>query len=77
MKLVVEAFGFGFNPYPKPIRVWEPLGFTKPTPRTRENPHPWLRVWVSTGTGAGCPGKPQGCPSHSLQVCAGVECINW
>ena len=30
------------------------------------NPHPWTRVWVSTGRGAGCPEKPQGSPPHSL-----------
>ena len=47
-----------------------PMGLRKPTTRTRENPHPRSRVWVSTGTGAGCPGKPQGSPSHSL-------CVMW
>ena len=43
---------------------------SKPLTRTRQNPHPWLRVRVSTGTGAGCPGKPQGSPSHSLMIAA-------
>ena len=41
---------------------------SKPLTRTRQNPHPWLRVRVSTGTGAGCPGKPQGSPCHSLDL---------
>ena len=42
------------------------MGFTKPTTRDRKNPHPWLRVRVLTGTGAGCPEKPQGSPLQSL-----------
>ena len=42
------------------------MGFTKPTTRDRKKPHPWLRVWVLTGTGAGCPEKPQGSPLQSL-----------
>ena len=42
------------------------MGLRKPTTCTHKNPHLRSRVWVSTGTGAGCPGKPQGCPSHSL-----------
>ena len=42
------------------------MGFTKPTTRDCKNPHPWLRVRVLTGTGAGCPEKPQGSPLQSL-----------
>jgi len=38
-----------------------PTGFDKPIARTRQNPYLWWRVRVSTGTGTGCPGKPQGC----------------
>ena len=44
------------------------MGLRKPTTGTRENPHPRSWVWVSMGTGAGCPGKPQGSPSHSLTI---------
>ena len=29
-------------------------------------PVPWSQAWVFTGTGAGFPGKPQGCPWYSL-----------
>ena len=43
-----------------------PAGFDKPVARTRQNLYLWWRVRVSTGTGTGCPGKPQGCPWHSL-----------
>ena len=41
-------------------------GFYKTRTRSRRNPHPWLRVRVSRGTGAGFPGKPQGCPCQTL-----------
>jgi hypothetical protein len=34
-------------------RVGVPPGFCKPPMRTRENRHPWTRVRVVTGTGAG------------------------
>ena len=50
-----------------------PVGLRKPTTRTRENPHLRSRVWVSTGTGAGCPEKPQGSPSHSLLMVASIR----
>jgi len=46
----------------EPVQVLRPMGFTKPMTRTCQNPYPWLRVRVSTGMGAGSPGKPQGCP---------------
>ena len=57
-----------------PCRYWKvhpsmgyiPSGFCKTYTRTCQNPHPWMRVRVLTGTGAGCPGKPQGSPWHSL-----------
>ena len=48
------------------------MGFTKPTTRDRKNPHPWLRVWVLTGTGAGCPEKPQGSLLQSLMTTSSV-----
>ena len=44
------------------------MGFTKPTTHDHKNPHPWLRVRVLTGTGAGCPEKPQGSPLQSLPL---------
>jgi hypothetical protein len=50
------------NPHPKPIRVLVPLGFVKPLTRSRENPCPYVRVRVFTGTGTGWLQKPQGCP---------------
>ena len=34
--------------------------------RIPRNPYPHQGVGVSTGMGAGCPGKPQGSPLHSL-----------
>ena len=34
--------------------------------RARKNPCPYVRVQVFTGTGVGCPKKPQGSLSHSL-----------
>jgi hypothetical protein len=47
------------------------MGFIKTRTRARQNPHPWLRVRVYTGTGAGCPEKPQGGPQHSLALLDG------
>jgi hypothetical protein len=38
-------------------------GFYKTSTCTRQSLHPWLQVRVSTGMGAGSPGKPQGCKS--------------
>jgi hypothetical protein len=49
-------------------KVLQPMCYIKPATRTRKNPYPWLRVRVSTGTGAGCPKKPQGGPRHSLKM---------
>ena len=34
--------------------------------KSHKNPYPWPGVRVLRGTGAGCPGKPQGCPRQSL-----------
>ena len=45
-----------------PAWVGLPPGFRKPTTHTNENPRPWMRVRVLTGTGAGYSGKPQGSP---------------
>ena len=41
-------------------------GFYKTHTHSHRNLHPWLQVWVSRGTGAGFPGKPQGCPCRIL-----------
>ena len=49
-----------------PLTGYIPLGFCKTRTCTCQNPHPWMRVQVLTGTGAGCLGKPQGSPWHSL-----------
>jgi hypothetical protein len=52
----------------EPVWVFIPMGLLKPMTRGHRNPCPWLRAQVSTGTGTGCPGKPQGSPWHSLLV---------
>ena len=48
--------------------MWDltPVGFTEPLACTRQNPQPYAWVWVCTGVGMGCPGKPQGFLWHSL-----------
>ena len=46
-------------------RVYAPPGFFK-TPRTCQNPYPWVRVQVDVGRGMGSTGKPQGYPCQSL-----------
>ena len=51
-----------------PLMGYIPSGFCKTRTHTCQNPHPWMRVRVLTGTGAGCPGKPQGSPWHSLEA---------
>ena len=51
-----------------PLTGYIPSGFCKTRTCTCQNPHPWMRVRVLTGTGAGCLGKPQGSPWHSLTI---------
>ena len=43
------------------------MGYTQPMARTYQNPCPWTRVRVLTGTGMGCSEKPQGSPCPSLR----------
>jgi hypothetical protein len=50
-----------------------PVGFIIPATHTCRNPCPWLWVRVSTGRGAGCPGKPQGSLWHSLTRRAALD----
>jgi len=52
-----------------PHTGWEHVGFCKPPTCTCENPHPWMKVQVLMGMGAGYPGKPQGSLWHSLVAC--------
>ena len=44
------------------------MGYTQPMARTYQNPCPWTRVRVLTGTGTGCSEKPQGSPCPSLST---------
>src|ERR1700678_1169750 len=51
-----------------PIWVLIPVGYTQPMTRMYQNLYPCVRVRVLTGTGTGCPEKPQGSPCHSLRM---------
>ena len=66
----VDSFFYGthVNPHFDPIRVLIPMGYTQPITLTYQNPYPGVRVRVLTGTGTGCPEKPQGSPCHSLMM---------
>src|ERR1700678_2474805 len=59
-----------------PIRVLIPVGYTQPMTHMYQNPYPCVRVRVLTGTGTGCPEKPQGSPCHSLPL-KNKEWINY
>src|ERR1700678_3135609 len=60
MTLNVPSISYGFS--------LSPVGYTQPMTRTYQNPYPCVWVRVLTGTGTGCPEKPQGSPCHSLVV---------
>ena len=51
-----------------------PVG--KPSPVSTGNPHPWARVRVLAGVGAGCRKKPQGDPCFSLTTVVILQKIN-
>src|ERR1700678_2024017 len=66
--VTLDSFFYGthVNLHFDPIRVLIPMGYTQPMTRMYQNPYPCVRVRVLTGTGTGCPEKPQGSPCHSL-----------
>src|SRR5271168_3929350 len=72
--VTLDSFFYGthVNLYFDPIRVLIPMGYTQPMTRMYQNPYPGVRVRVLTGTGTGCPEKPQGSPCHSLRDTAAI-----
>src|ERR1700678_1642942 len=74
--VTLDSFFYGthVNLHFDPIRVLIPMGYTQPMTRMYQNPYPCVRVRVLTGTGTGCPEKPQGSPCHSL-IEDGKYCI--